>query len=204
MKILVLKNPARPLATKDQRAFDKLLRGHIVTTQILPKHRRPVRVNFDVQLIVVVGGDGSVLGAAHLARGRGIPILGFNTGHVGFLAGLTLANFRTELPHILAGRSRIEDRVALRVELPNGKNGWALGGKLENNLSVHDADRSDAESLYNVLGNNVIPMFYSRDRHGIPRKWIERMRNAMRSIIPVYNTHRMVTEYAKKYYFLKQ
>jgi len=47
----------------------------------------------------------------------------------------------------------------------------------------------------------VIPLFYERDKHGIPRKWIARMRNAMRSIIPRYNTHRMVAEYAGEMYF---
>lgn len=126
MKILVLENPARPLGAKDKKDFAKLLRGHQVTVQLTTKRRGLTRVNRDVELLIAIGGDGSVLSAAHLARGRGIPILGFNTGHVGFLAGITLENFRTELPHILAGRSMTEDRIALKVELPNGKVGWGL------------------------------------------------------------------------------
>ncbi|OLD76272.1 MAG: hypothetical protein AUI33_04980 [Ignavibacteria bacterium 13_1_40CM_2_61_4] len=82
-----------------------------------------------------------------------------------------------------------------------GKNGWAIGGKAEDNAPPEEVDRRDAASLYDVLGNDVIPLFYERDKHGIPRKWIARMRNAMRTIIPRYNTHRMVTEYAEKMYF---
>lgn len=86
-------------------------------------------------------------------------------------------------------------------EAYNGKNGWAIGKKIEDDVLPEEADRRDAESLYSVLSNEVIPMFYARDKSGIPRKWIARIRSAMRSIIPVYNTHRMVLEYSKKYYF---
>jgi starch phosphorylase len=83
----------------------------------------------------------------------------------------------------------------------NGKNGWAIGPRKQTKLSPEEVDAQDAESLYHVLQEEVIPLFYQRDTSGIPRKWVEKMRNAMRTIIPVYNTHRMVTEYEKKYYF---
>ncbi|HTK82076.1 MAG TPA: alpha-glucan family phosphorylase [Bacteroidota bacterium] len=86
------------------------------------------------------------------------------------------------------------------IEAYNGKNGWAFSGKLEENLPAEELDRREAELLYDILGNEVIPMFYRRDKNGIPRKWIERIRNAMQSIIPVYNTHRMVSEYARRYF----
>jgi starch phosphorylase len=86
-------------------------------------------------------------------------------------------------------------------EAYNGKNGWAIGEKAKDNTTPEEIDRRDAESLYQLLSNEVIPLFYQRDKNGIPRKWIEKMRIAMRTIIPVYNTHRMVTEYTKKYYF---
>jgi starch phosphorylase len=72
---------------------------------------------------------------------------------------------------------------------------------VSDNASSQEIDAHDADSLYHVLSNEVLPLFYHRAGDGIPRKWIARMRNAMRTIIPVYNTHRMVTEYAKKYYF---
>ncbi len=150
MKIVVLENPARPLSAKDRRDFTRLLRGHEVATQILPKHRRPARVPLDVQMLIAIGGDGSVLGAAHLARGRGIPILGFNTGHVGFLAGLTLANFREELPHILAGRATVEDRVSLRVELPGGRSGWAL-----NDIGFQSLGRDLFSAEFTLNGQKV-------------------------------------------------
>jgi starch phosphorylase len=86
-------------------------------------------------------------------------------------------------------------------EAYDGKNGWAIGGKIEDTAPPDEVDRSDARSLYDVLANEVIPLFYERDRNGLPRKWIAKIRHAMRTIIPVYNTHRMVSEYARRYYF---
>jgi starch phosphorylase len=86
-------------------------------------------------------------------------------------------------------------------EAYDGKNGWAINERDEENLSQEEVDRNDAEALYDILNNEIIPLFYQRDASGIPRKWIARMRAAMRTIIPEYNTHRMVMEYAKKYYF---
>lgn len=87
------------------------------------------------------------------------------------------------------------------LEAYNGSNGWAIGKGVEDNESSQTIDARDAESLYHLLSNEVIPLFYDRGNGAIPRKWIARMRNAMRTIIPVYNTHRMVMEYATKYYF---
>jgi len=85
----------------------------------------------------------------------------------------------------------------------DGKNGWAIGRPIEDDLSPEEVDKRDAESLHSVLSNEVIPMFFQRDKEGIPRRWIQRIRNAMQTIIPTYNTHRMVMEYADKYYFPK-
>jgi starch phosphorylase len=85
----------------------------------------------------------------------------------------------------------------------NGRNGWAVGGSVDDNAPPEEVDRRDADSLYEVLSKEVIPLFYDRDRGGIPRKWIARMRHAMRSIIPKFNTDRMVKEYAETMYFPK-
>ena len=51
-----------------------------------------------------------------------------------------------------------------------------------------------------MLAEEVIPLFYERDESGLPRAWISRMRGAMSSITPQYNTWRMVQEYAARDY----
>lgn len=78
-------------------------------------------------------------------------------------------------------------------------NGWAIGDDVqESNLDAQD--EKDFELLYAVLKEQVIPEFYDRDSHDIPRKWIQRIRNSMETLVPVYNTDRMLAEYVKKYY----
>ena len=79
------------------------------------------------------------------------------------------------------------------------KNGWAIG---DNNVvgDLEGQDQQDADSLLKVLKDSVIPEFFDRDGHGIPRSWIARIRHSMKTLVPVYNTDRMVVEYVKKYY----
>jgi len=48
-----------------------------------------------------------------------------------------------------------------------------------------------------------VPQFFDRDVHGIPRKWIQRIRRAMVTLVPQFTTGRMVREYTQKYYLTK-
>jgi starch phosphorylase len=84
-------------------------------------------------------------------------------------------------------------------EAYDGTNGFAIGTD-ECPASVEEQDRLDSENLYRTLENEVIPCFYDRDETGIPREWISRIRRSMATLAPVYNTWRMVREYAQKYY----
>jgi starch phosphorylase len=81
----------------------------------------------------------------------------------------------------------------------NGRNGWAIGQEIEG-LDPAAQDDLDASSLYDVLEYEIIPMFYDRDEKGIPRRWIARMKEAIRTLNPVFNTDRMVAEYVLKMY----
>ncbi len=81
----------------------------------------------------------------------------------------------------------------------NGKNGWAIGGEVEYpNPEVQD--RKDAESLYEILENEVVPSFYDRGSDGIPHRWVAIAKESFKTIIHQFSTHRMVWEYTEKYY----
>jgi starch phosphorylase len=81
----------------------------------------------------------------------------------------------------------------------DGTNGFAIGGDWHPD-SVQEQDRVDAENLYRALVEEVIPSFYERDAQGIPRRWIAKIRRAMATLVPRFNTWRMVQEYTEKYY----
>jgi len=84
----------------------------------------------------------------------------------------------------------------------DGANGFAIGGD-SNPKSVGEQDRQDSANLYQVLTTQVIPAFFDRDEQGIPRRWLARIRRAMVTLVPQYNTWRMVQEYTRKYYLAK-
>lgn len=79
-----------------------------------------------------------------------------------------------------------------------GDNGWAVGDHLDGNPKAQD--HADAEALYRVLEEEVVPLFYERDAGGIPSGWLARVRASMRSLLPVFNTDRMVKQYTEQVY----
>ena len=81
----------------------------------------------------------------------------------------------------------------------DGQNGWAVG---EEGLSetIEEMDRRDAESLYRVLESEVVETFYDRDEHGLPRRWVEMTRHAIRTLAPAFNSDRMVRDYTRQVY----
>jgi starch phosphorylase len=77
--------------------------------------------------------------------------------------------------------------------------GWAIGrGEEYEDLTYQDAVESAA--LYNLLEKEVVPLFYTRGRDGLPRGWIAKMKASMRTLSPVFSTNRMVHEYAERFY----
>lgn len=77
--------------------------------------------------------------------------------------------------------------------------GWAIGGEeLYDDLAYQDAVESRA--LYDILEQEVIPIFYDRSTDSLPRKWIGMMKRSMKSLGPIFNSRRMVREYTQKYY----
>ena len=78
-------------------------------------------------------------------------------------------------------------------------NGWAIGDGREFK-SLAKQNRYDADSIYDLLETRIVPEFYTRDRSGLPRRWIDRMRNSIATVGAEFNTHRMVGEYFERFY----
>jgi len=85
------------------------------------------------------------------------------------------------------------------VEGYDGDNGWAIGaGEEYSELGYQDDVESRA--LYELLENDITPMFYTRGNDGLPRNWIRRMKRCISTLVPVFNTNRMVDEYLERCY----
>ncbi len=74
--------------------------------------------------------------------------------------------------------------------------GWAVGsGEVYDDPEVQD--QIECEALFSLLEQEIIPLFYDRDKAGLPRDWIAMMKSSMRKLGARFNTHRMVREYAE-------
>ncbi len=85
------------------------------------------------------------------------------------------------------------------VEGYDGENGWAIGaGEEYTDLTYQDDVESRA--TYDLIEQELVPLFYTRTSDGLPRGWLRRMKRAITTLAPVYNTGRMVAEYMRVAY----
>lgn len=153
-RVLLMAHPSRPEALEVAMGVaDKLAQAGIevrlpageLGESVLGQH--PVVVVHDgddpavgVELVVVLGGDGTILRGAEAARGSGVPLLGVNLGHVGFLAEAEREDVDATVEHIVECRYEVEERMALDVVATlDGQEiarSWAL-----NEVTVEKASR---------------------------------------------------------------
>jgi starch phosphorylase len=79
--------------------------------------------------------------------------------------------------------------------------GFAIGRGEHYEGDDQARDQIEARALYQVLESQMIPEFYNRDAGGVPRRWVARMKRCIKVLAPFFSTHRMVSDYAKKFYF---
>ena len=84
-------------------------------------------------------------------------------------------------------------------ECYDGENGWAIGED-RGYYNEWEQDEADYHSLFRLLEEQVVPMYYDRPDSKLPCRWIERMKASMRTAIPLFNTHRMIEEYMRNMY----
>ena len=113
-----------------------------------------------VDLAVVLGGDGTMLRASELFRGKKLPILGINLGHVGFLAEIERPSLSDIASAITNGSFEIEERMSLSYQLLRGgkllQSGWAL-----NEVTI---ERND---------HQMIDLFVQIDHRPLSRWWCD-------------------------------
>jgi starch phosphorylase len=80
-----------------------------------------------------------------------------------------------------------------------GDNGWAIGGR-ETNPDEGAQDWADAQDLYRILEQELVPAYYERDEDGLPGRWTQLMRNSISSTIWQFSTTRMLQEYVERLY----
>jgi starch phosphorylase len=85
------------------------------------------------------------------------------------------------------------------AEAYDGGNGFAIGSGAEHSDWRHQ-NQVDLAGVFDALERDVVPTFYNRDEDGVPREWIRRQKNALRTLAWRFSSHRMVAEYVKNCY----
>lgn len=81
----------------------------------------------------------------------------------------------------------------------DGENGWVIGSD-NTYANDHEQDNADSDTIYDVLENDIVPMYYDLNSSGIPEKWIHKVRKSISSLSHKYSTQRMLIDYTVKMY----
>jgi len=160
--VLLVTHPTRPEAISTANELTKLLTGKQINVfaTIKTDGANDFKASDQIDLAVVLGGDGTMLRAAEIFRGKQVPILGINLGHVGFLAEIERPSLTEIVDAIASGTFSIEERMSLNYQLlRDGKviqSGWAL-----NEVVV---ERND---------HQMIDLFVQIDHRPLSRWWCD-------------------------------
>ena len=160
--VLLVTHPTRPEAISTANELTKLLTGKQINVfaTIKTDGANDFKATEQIDLAVVLGGDGTMLRAAEIFRGKQVPILGINLGHVGFLAEIERPSLTEIVDAISSGTFSIEERMSLNYQLLRGgkviQSGWAL-----NEVVV---ERND---------HQMIDLFVQIDHRPLSRWWCD-------------------------------
>ena len=160
--VLLVIHPTRNEALNTGKELAKLLR--VQNLDVYATIKLEGAKEFDdsskVDLAVVLGGDGTMLRASEIFRGKKLPILGINLGHVGFLAEIERPSLSDIAHAITNGSFEIEERMSLSYQLLRGgkvlQSGWAL-----NEVTI---ERND---------HQMIDLFVQIDHRPLSRWWCD-------------------------------
>jgi starch phosphorylase len=185
--INILTNPERPVQlVLAGKAHPQDVEGQEMITQWFEFVRRP-----EVRSRVVFLSDYDVLMAEHLVQGVDVWV---NTPRRPWEASGT-----SGMKVLVNGGLNLSELDGWWAEAYSPDVGWAIGdGREHGDDPAWDA--TEAESLYAILENEVVPEFYTRDEHGIPRGWVARMRESMARLTPAFSTNRVVRQYTEEHY----
>jgi NAD+ kinase len=160
--VLLVTHPTRPEAISTANELRKLLTDKQINVfaTIRTDGANDFKASDQIDLAVVLGGDGTMLRAAEIFRGKQVPILGINLGHVGFLAEIERPSLSEIVDAIASGTFSFEERMSLSYQLLRGgkviQSGWALNEVL--------VERND---------HQMIDLFVQIDHRPLSRWWCD-------------------------------
>jgi starch phosphorylase len=183
----ILTNAERPVQLVIAgKAHPQDVEGQEMITKWFEFARRP-----EVRSRVVFLSDYDVLMAEHLVQGVDVWV---NTPRRPWEASGT-----SGMKVLVNGGLNLSELDGWWAEAYSPEVGWAIGDGREHGDDP-SWDASEAEGLYAILEKEVVPEFYARDEHGVPRGWVARMRESMARLTPAFSANRVVRQYTEEHY----
>ena len=158
--VSILYNPAAPGAHDLSEQISSVLgkRGLATGRCEIERQAEAMACIGGADLIITLGGDGTLLRAAHFAAVPGIPILGVNLGKLGFLCDMGPSRVLEQLPFYLDGRAQIEERLMLQAEQRRAGRVVASGHAL-NDVVVGHASIASLIRVHASINGNLLTTF---------------------------------------------
>lgn len=158
--VAILFNPAVPGAHELSKAISELLRQRSlgVGSCEIERHAEAQACINGADLIITLGGDGTLLRAAHFAALPGIPILGVNLGKLGFLCDIGPDRVLEQLPFYLDGKAQVEERLMLQTE-QRRKGNTLVSGHALNDVVVGHASIASLVRIHASINGNLLTTF---------------------------------------------
>ncbi len=140
-------------------AFSSYLRPRVTLQGSPVLFKRHEEIAGKVDFLISIGGDGSILDSVTLVRDAGIPILGINTGRLGFLSNISKEEIGRVIETLFDGKYKIEQRALIRVETGHGifnKLNFAL-----NELTIHRKDSSSMMTIHAYLNEQYLNSYWA-------------------------------------------
>ena len=138
--------------------FDYLKQRINISNKVKPFTKNNEIIN-SAEFLFSVGGDGTFLDSTTFIRDSNIPIIGINTGRLGFLSGVSINEIETALEDVFAGKFALDQRSLLKVETENnlfGANNFAL-----NELTVHKKDSSSMVTINAFIDGDFLNSYWA-------------------------------------------
>ncbi|HAA00618.1 MAG TPA: NAD kinase [Flavobacteriales bacterium] len=140
-------------------AFNSFLRPRINVGTEIKLFTRHSEIKNKAECLISIGGDGSIMDAVTIVKDSGIPILGINTGRLGFLSNISLEQISTAIENLFEKEYRIEKRALLRVETSNnifGSTNFAL-----NELTIHRKDSGSMITIHAQVEDHYLNSYWA-------------------------------------------
>lgn len=149
MQILLLHHPTKPEAKTAYQACQEFLLKNKIPCRVLATDQTKSisRISHDCDIAIVVGGDGTILRAVHHLQDLQTPVLGINTGKLGFMTDVSLGQLHASLTDLILGKYRIQKRLILKVTLQDTTDPKPQVYHALNEIVIHRAQNPSLVSL---------------------------------------------------------